>query len=164
MRQVRAPNRFLAAGLLILVAALGVLGGIVLDRMVLRPFGPGASGVWAMHDGLHDPHNPASRSELREHLGELMGADLDLSDEQRRELSLILERHEKRLARALADTRPRLYRIVEEIHGEIQVILTPQQRERFERVWMSRHRELFPGGQPDPPDPADPPDEEPATD
>lgn len=147
MSESRGPSRILAAGLLVIVATLGILGGIVLDRAVLRP--PGPSGMWAMHEGLHGPSSRASRSELRQHLGDQIAADLDLSVAQREQLSLVLERHEGRLTLALADARPRLRRILEEIHQEIGAFLTPQQRERFENRWMARHRDHFPMLAPD---------------
>jgi hypothetical protein len=156
MSETRGPSRILAAGLLVLVAALGILAGIVLDRTVLRPHGP--SGMWAMHDGLHGPRHRASRNALREHLGEQIAADLDLSADQREELLLVLERHELRLARALADARPRLRQVIEEIHHEIRVILTPRQREHFDSMWMTRHRELFPDEEPEPQDTSKEPD------
>jgi hypothetical protein len=147
MSEIRGPSRILAAGLVVIVAALGILGGIVLDRTVLRPHGP--SGTWAMHEGLHGPLNGVSRSELRQHVGDQIAADLDLSAAQREQLSLVLERHEGRLNLALADARPRLRRILEEIHQEIGAFLTPPQRERFESRWMARHRDHFRMGAPD---------------
>jgi hypothetical protein len=49
MNERRGPSRLLAAALIVLVAGLGVLGGIVLDRTVLR------------HPGPHDA-NACSRS------------------------------------------------------------------------------------------------------
>lgn len=156
MIQTGGPSRLLAAGLLALVAALGVLAGVILDRTVLRP--NGSTGMWTMHDDLHGPGHPASRGELREHLGKQIAADLDLSADQRAELLLVLRRHEQRMARALADARPELRRIIEEIHEEIRAILTPQQRERFEHRWMARHRELFPDEDPEPPATSDMPD------
>ena len=147
MSEIRGPSRILAAGLVVIVAALGILGGIVLDRTVLQPHGP--SGMRAMHEGLDGPSNRVSRSELRQHVGDQIAADLDLSAAQREQLSLVLERHEGRLTLALADARPRLRRILEEMHQEIGAFLTPPQRERFESKWMARHRDHFPMGEPD---------------
>lgn len=146
MNDRRGPSPILAAGLLVVVAVVGVLGGIVLDRTVLRPHGPPG---WIGHPGLHGPPHREFRGHVRERIAEHMADELDLSASQREEVAAVLERQEARLAEAMAETRPRLQEMLEETHRELLAILTPEQQERFERTWMARrarHPGLWHGG------------------
>ncbi|HKY59926.1 MAG TPA: Spy/CpxP family protein refolding chaperone [Gemmatimonadota bacterium] len=136
MNERRGPSPVLAAGLLLVVAAIGVLGGIALDRTVLRHHGP--PGGWIGRHGPHGPPNREFRGHVRDRIAEHLGDELELSAGQREELSAVLERQEARLAEAMAETRPRLHQILEDTHREILAILTPEQRERFEESWMTR--------------------------
>ena len=136
MNERRGPSPILAAGLLLVVAALGLLGGIALDRTVLRHHGP--HGEWFGRTGILGSPNREFRGHVRERITEHMAEELDLSDRQREELSDVLDRQEGRLAKAMAETRPRLHQILEDTHREIRAILTPEQQKRFEETWMAR--------------------------
>jgi hypothetical protein len=133
----RGPSPILAAALLLVVAVVGVLGGIVLDRTVLRHDEPRHS--WVKIRGLHGPPDHEIRGRVLERIGASLADELDLSESQREEISVVLERHEARLAEEMADSRPRLRQILEETHREMIAILTPEQRERLEEMWMERH-------------------------
>lgn len=135
MSDRRGPSPVLAAALLLVVALVGLLGGIVLDRTLLRHHGPPG---WIGRPGLHDPPHHGFRGHVRERIAEHMADELDLSASQREELEVVLERQEARLAEAMAETRPRLQEMLEETHREILAILTPEQRERFEESWLAR--------------------------
>ena len=146
MNERRGPSPVLAAGLLIVVALVGLLGGIVLDRTVLRHHEP--PGAWIGRPGPHGPPGREFRGHVRERIAGHMADELDLSAAQREELSAVLERQESRLAEAMAEARPRLQEILEDTHREIRAILTPEQQERFDRTWMAsraRHRLLLHG-------------------
>lgn len=149
MNGSRGPSRILAAGILLLVAGLGLLGGVVLDRAVLRHHGARSGSEWIGHPGvarpgLHGPPDRQLRSHLRERIAGRMAEDLDLSAGQREQLSVVLEGHEERLGEAMAETRPRIHQILEEAHREIGKILTPEQRERFEDMWTAHHGSHLP--------------------
>jgi hypothetical protein len=133
----RGPSPVLAAGLLLVVAVVGVLGGIVLDRTVLRHDEPRHS--WVKIRGVHGPPDHEIRGRVLERIVVKLADELDLSESQRQEISVVLERHDAQLAAEMAESRPRLRRILEETHREMIAILTPEQRERFEEMWMERH-------------------------
>ena len=136
MNERRGPSPVLAAALLLVVALVGVLGGIVLDRTVLRHDGPPG---WPGRPGPHGPSDHEIRGRVLERITASLADELELTPGQREEISAVLERHEARLAEAMAVSRPRLQEILEETHREMLAILTPEQRERFERTWMARH-------------------------
>ncbi len=67
--------------------------------------------------------------------------NLDLSPEQRSEISALLEAKRGRIQALRAELRPRFEEIRASTKAEIRKILTPEQRERFERLeaqWASR--------------------------
>ena len=80
--------------------------------------------------------------------------DLDLSPDQRRELSAILERTRGRLADLHRDVRPKLEAIREAADAEIEKILTRDQVERFRRI---RKHMVPPGLGPEGGEPGSPP-------
>ena len=133
----RGPSPVLAAGLLLVVAVVGVLGGIVLDRTVLRHDEPRHS--WVKIRGVHGPPDHEIRGRVLERIVVKLADELDLSESQRQEISVVLERHDARLAEEMAESRPRIRQILEETHRDMLTILTPEQRERFEEIWMKRH-------------------------
>lgn len=137
MNGSREPSRTLAGALLFLVAALGLLGGVLLDRAVLRP--QGARAEWGPESALHGPPSRPIRASLGERIVNRMAEEFDLSTVQREQLESLLERQHDRLAAAMAETRPRLDRILQETHREIDAILTPEQRERFAEMWRAHH-------------------------
>ena len=150
----RGPSPVLAVALLLVVAVVGVLGGIVLDRIVLRHDEPRHS--WVRIRGLHGPPDHEIRGRVLERIMVKLADELDLSESQREEISVVLERHDARLAEEMADSRPRLRRILEETHREMIAILTPEQRERLEEMWKERHGHGPPMFHPRPGDPPDP--------
>ena len=150
----RGPSPVLAVALLLVVAVVGVLGGIVLDRTVLRHDEPRHS--WVRIRGLHGPPDHEIRGRVLERIMVKLADELDLSESQREEISVVLERHDARLAEEMADSRPRLRRILEETHREMIAILTPEQRERLEEMWKERHGHGPPMFHPRPGDPPDP--------
>lgn len=102
-----------------------------------------------------------STSERVRMFSERLDGRLDLTREQRREIDHILE-DSRREARAIRDdVRPRIEAQLRQTRERIEAVLTPEQREKFERL-ARRHRrwaEQFflgpPGGRrgPSPPPP-----------
>lgn len=137
MNGSRAPSPILAAVVLLLVGALGVLAGVVLDRTLLRHR---MDRGWGPHMGLHGPPNREFRGRVRERIEVHMAEELDLTDAQREEVALVLERQEERLAEAMAEARPRIGRIIEETHRQLREILTPEQRQKLDERWRARGR------------------------
>ena len=133
----RGSSRTLAAGLLVLVAALGVLGGIVLDRTILphHTVHGDAAAFW----GAERPPDRRVRNRVLQHITARMTEELELSADQRERLATVLERQEERLSEAMAEARPRIDEILNQTHRQIGEILSAEQRERFERMWMLHH-------------------------
>jgi hypothetical protein len=112
---------------------------------------------------LWQPGEPArARARI---ISERVYRRLDLAPEQRREIDRILE-DARREARAIRDdVRPRIEAQLRQTRERIEAVLTPEQREKFERL-ARRHRrwaEQFflgpPGGRrgPSPPPPGEGP-------
>lgn len=68
---------------------------------------------------------------------------LDLTDAQRQQVEEILTRRRTRINAMWGGMRPRVRAEVEAMNAEIANILTPEQREKFEkmRMHLSRHRD-----------------------
>jgi DNA-binding MarR family transcriptional regulator len=61
---------------------------------------------------------------------------LDLDDAQRKKVAAIIERHHARINAFFTDMRPRVREEIEQANREIEVLLTPEQRKKFERMKM----------------------------
>ena len=70
--------------------------------------------------------------------------DLDLTDEQRVQIRAIFEKHRPAIDSLLGEAMPKIRALRDSADTEIQAILTPEQRERFEKM-APRHR--FPMGE-----------------
>jgi Spy/CpxP family protein refolding chaperone len=120
--------RLLSAAVLAATFALGAIAGggiyrwIIADRLL--PADDLPRGPWPLHQ-------------------------LDLSDEQRARVRDIFERHRPELDALLRDSFPQVRAIHERIDSEIRELLTPEQRDRFDRIKKSRP--FPPPGLPPPP-------------
>jgi len=128
------PGRARATSLLVVVFLIGAVCGaavwIIAERVLEGP-----------RVGLLPPHRPPF---------ERIARQLDLDENQRREIRRILERSGLKVREAL-----------DEAHDEIRDLLTPEQRERFDAM-RSRHRR--PGSRRHPPGPRSDPDRDPGPD
>jgi hypothetical protein len=61
---------------------------------------------------------------------------LRLTDSQRAEVSQIVMRHQQKIAAIQSTTRPAIQQELEQANQEIDRILTPEQRRKFERMKM----------------------------
>jgi hypothetical protein len=61
---------------------------------------------------------------------------LDLTPQQEVEITSILQRHHQRIGAVWTGVRPQLRREVEQTNAEIQRVLTPEQRTKFEGIKM----------------------------
>jgi hypothetical protein len=133
--------RLQAILLLAAVFVIGALAGVALDRSVIpRGHPPGMDN--------HPPHlDGPPPSGLPPELTE----GLDLTSEQERQISVILERSRPRIDDVLDHFLPRLRDITDSVRVEVRGVLTPGQQEIFDR----REPPLFgkdgpppPGGRP----------------
>ncbi len=117
---IESLGRIRVQGAVLLAVAflVGVLAGVAGDRAVLQrgteppPLGPPRAGR-----GFLPP--PLER--------------LDLSAEQRRQITDILERRRPRTDSVLEEALPQLRSIMDSIREELRNVLTPEQRERLGR-------------------------------
>jgi Spy/CpxP family protein refolding chaperone len=65
---------------------------------------------------------------------------LDLTTEQRREVEAILKRHHDRIFQLTESVRPQVRQEIEAANREIEAVLTPEQRERFEKLKLQLGR------------------------
>ena len=79
-------------------------------------------------------------------VGEFPGffRDLDLTDEQRKQIRAIFEKHRPTIDSLMDDAMPKIRALRDSTDAEISVILTPEQRVKFEKQ-SPRHR--FPMGE-----------------
>lgn len=61
---------------------------------------------------------------------------LDLTDTQRQQVGAIIARHHARINSFFSDVRPRVREEIEQANREIEAVLTPEQRKKFEQVKM----------------------------
>lgn len=127
-----ARTRLLAALLLLLVFAAGVAAGVAGDRFYLireRRVLPTT--------GLDLVSNRIVATLERE---------LDLTAGQREQIESILERRKSRIESIWAEMRPKVRGEVEATNAEIERLLSPEQRKKFERLrarWKERSLRVF---------------------
>ncbi len=124
-------GRGTAAVVLALCVSVGVIGGVVLDRVLLIPHhigrrAPrGARPVW-----------PASQEASRDRLAR----ELALSDAQRTQLDSVLSRQTARFRATREQIQPQMDSIFEQTRAQIDSMLTPPQREQLKTI---RDRNVF---------------------
>ena len=133
----RGHSPILAAALLLVVGTLGVLIGVVLDRTLLTHR---ADRAWEPHMGLHGPPDREIRRHIHARILAHMADELDLTESQREQVGIVLERQGERLAVVMAEARPQIGQILEETHRQLREILTPEQREKLDEKWRARGR------------------------
>jgi len=123
----RLRPRLLALLALLIAAAAGVAMGVALDRAMWRSR---ALGFLARGTAPRPPAGRHPRSYLLEQLGDR----LDLTDAQRARVDSVLARREADMKSLMDQTRPRFDSIAGRTRGEILDLLTPAQREKFQRL------------------------------
>lgn len=124
-------GRGTAAVVLALCVSVGVIGGVVLDRVLLIPHhigrrpSRGARPVW-----------PASQEASRDRLAR----ELALSDAQRTQLDSVLSRQTARFRATREQIQPQMDSIFEQTRAQIDSMLTPPQREQLKTI---RDRNVF---------------------
>jgi hypothetical protein len=124
-------GRGTAAVVLALCVSVGVIGGVVLDRVLLIPH----------HIGRRPPRGarpvwPASQEASRDRLAR----ELALSDAQRTQLDSVLSRQTARYRATREQIQPQMDSIFEQTRAQIDSMLTPPQREQLKTI---RDRNVF---------------------
>jgi|GEM_PF-3185006 len=142
--------RALAAVLIVCAVFVGAIGGIAFDRFVLLPRAGYAGEVTPAPaeppQGTSDElvatrtgHQPGQRPSAERYL-RYLEEELDLSEEQRQRLAVILGNQQERVMEITRESRPRIRAVAEDTREAIQDVLTPAQWERFQEMRQQRER------------------------
>jgi hypothetical protein len=134
-------TRLLAVGVLVIVALAGMLGGVALERTVLRPHrwaeraGPGRG------DRRAAPRRPSA----------MLPADLKLSEDQAVRIDTLIERQMRGFREIRKSTQPAIDSLMAQTKRSMDSILTPTQRTQLDSARARREAEFkkrYPGGTP----------------
>jgi len=139
-------SRLVIPAILTVVLAAGVLGGVALDRFVLHHRHGPFAGMGMGRPGA--PDSAEQRAAMQKHLADRITRELDLTTEQRGQLEAILPRHMAAFDSLRKEMGSRLQALLDSSSTEIETILTPEQRQKWE---ANRHRFELGRGTPPPP-------------
>jgi Spy/CpxP family protein refolding chaperone len=132
----RGGVRMLAIGLLVLAFAAGALGGVAADRLLDSrgpgfgpPPGQGGGPAGSGGGAIFPPGLPLARQ-------------LDLTPEQRRQIGAILTAERAKADSVMRAVRPVLQARYDSTSAAVRALLTPEQRERFDRLRDTRRDRL----------------------
>lgn len=133
MPDSRFGPRLTAALLLTLVALVGVLAGVALERLVLAQPAGAAPAVTAPPPRPADDE-PRPGALMRRRFFEQMGRELELTPAQRVRIDSILVAQQQRVRELQRELRPRFREITRETRLAIDSVLTPEQRARIREL------------------------------
>lgn len=135
-------TRLLAVGVLVVVALAGVIGGIALDRTVLRQ--RQADGRWGAIRGGERHPGPRRPSDM-------LGAELKLTPEQAVRIDTLIEQQMRGFRDIRKSTQPAIDSLMAQTKRSIDAILTADQRTMLDSARARREAEFkrrFPNGAP----------------
>ena len=126
-------GRGTAAVVLALCVSVGVIGGVVLDRVLLIP-----NHIGRTARSSRGPRSmwPASQETSRDRLAR----ELALTDSQRVQFDSVLSRQTSRFRATREQIQPQMDSIFAQTRAQIDSILTPAQREQLKTI---RDRNVF---------------------
>ena len=147
-RPMRIPVWFVAAAIIVMSLMTGVIVGVAVDRRMLvhRPGGP----FFLARGGFAGRHVTMAPERLKDELG--------LSPAQTSAVDSIMRHRMSQRDSLMAHTWPVMRQLLDSTRTDIERVLTPEQRTKFEQL---RSREPGPmmirrGGPPPPDDPPGP--------
>lgn len=132
-RSSAVKTTVIAAVVVVLTFIAGFVVGAVVDRYVMH------------HGGGRAPRTMAAHAMMSR-----LDRELDLTPAQRKQVEEIIRRHHERVEEIWTGVRPRVRTELDQANAEIAQILTPEQRQKFEKLKMRlgphrdggrRHRE-----------------------
>ena len=118
-RNSALKTTIIAAVVVVLAFVAGFVAGAAVDRVMLHRWGMGM------------PPRFASEAMVNR-----LDRRLDLTDAQRTRIESILDRHHQRIGAMWSKVRPVMRAEIETTNEEIARVLTPAQRQKFERLRM----------------------------
>src|SRR5436190_21468546 len=132
---------------ILLVAVAFVAGALI---------GFAGGRVYSIYRLLH--HSP--RRDFRDHILAHLDHELSLTPQQRDQIGSIMDRHHKRMQEITEGIRPLMHQELDNANHEIEAVLTPEQRKKYDAMRMRlerfipghgrRHEGPPPGGPPPP--------------
>ncbi|MBA4071542.1 MAG: hypothetical protein C0497_06865 [Gemmatimonas sp.] len=135
-------TRLFAVGVLVIVALAGVIGGVALDRVVLRP----RSAEWR-----GGPPRGGERHQAPRRPSAMLGAELKLSEEQAVRIDTLIENQMRGFREIRRSTQPAVDSLMAQTRRAIDSILTPTQRTMLDSARARREVQLkkrYPNGVP----------------
>jgi len=134
-------TRLLAVGVLVVVALAGMLGGVALDRSVLRPHGGPSRSDVEHGERRSTPRRPSA----------MLGAELKLTEDQAVRIDTLIERQMSGFRAIRKSTQPAIDSLMAQTRRSMDSILTPTQRSMLDSARARREAEFrkrFPNGAP----------------
>ena len=135
----RTRSRLLALGLLLLAFVAGALGGVAADRVLARGDPAAQRGV-----GPPGPGGPGGAGGAIFPRGLPLARQLDLTPEQRDRIEAIMREERSKADSVLRAVRPVLQARYDSANAAIRAVLTPEQRQRFDRFREGRRERMRP--------------------
>lgn len=135
LRRFEMPARWVAVVVIVAIIGASVVAGVALDRVVWR--GPPAPTMFA-DTGFH-PLSSALRSptpEERRRIRAELTRELGLTAAQDSAIDAIMMQRAGEFSALREEIRPRVERLVSDVRGDMEQVLTPPQRERFRRLQL----------------------------
>jgi len=129
------PARALAVIVIVAIIVASVVGGIAIDRVLLRP--PVMTTVLA-DTGFH-PLSSALRSptpEERRRIRNELARELNLTPAQDSAIDAIMMQRASEFSALREEIRPRVERLVSDVRSDVEQVLTPAQREHYRRLQL----------------------------
>ena len=134
-------TRLLAVGVLVIVALAGVIGGVALDRVVLRPRSGDWRGGQPRSGERRQPRRPSA----------MLRAELKLTEEQAVRIDTLIENQMRGFRDIRRSTQPAVDSLMAQTKRAIDSILTPTQRAMLDSARARREAEFkrrYPNGVP----------------
>jgi len=125
-------TRLLAVGVLVVVALAGVIGGVALDRTVVRQHGWVGRGWLERGEHRQAPRRPSA----------MLGADLKLTDEQAVRIDTLIERQMRGYREIRQSTQPAVDSLMAQTRRSMDSVFTPAQRSTLDSARARREAEF----------------------
>jgi Spy/CpxP family protein refolding chaperone len=129
------------------VAALLIAGALIAGIVV----GVAGDRAYLWHTRQFLPRHPPRF--ISDRLVDHLDSQLHFTPQQKDAVKQIVERHRARIEAISANIRPQMRQEIESTNAEIEKVLNPEQRQKFQSLSQrmhQRHRGMRPGGPPPP--------------
>jgi hypothetical protein len=121
----RSSARTIAVVTVIATLIVGFLIGVVADR------------AWLIHHGVR--FGSRTQRFQVDRIVKRLDGELHFTDQQRAQVTSIIQERQQRIAVIQGGVRPQIRAQIDQTNAEIEKILTPEQRTKFEEIKMRVH-------------------------